>query len=90
MALVDDLADRLAEDVMRAMAELGNDRLYLDVGKVLGTSSPSLQESFLTSVRLRLAEARGRKFLDDTLAAAEGGGKAPYVPTDVEIAGGGH
>jgi hypothetical protein len=64
MALLDDLADRLADDVMLAMAELGNDRLYMDVAKVLGTSSPSMQEAFLTSIRLRLAERRGREFLE--------------------------
>jgi hypothetical protein len=90
MSLADDLADALAADVMAAMARLGNDRLYMDVGKVLGTSSPSLQEAFLTSVRLRLAEARGRKFLEDTLQAAESGGKAPYVPTDKELPGSSH
>lgn len=87
MALLDDLADRLADDVMKAMAELGNDRLYIDVGKVLGTSSPSMQEAFLTSIRLRLAAARGQKFLDDTMRAAREGGKAPAAPAD-EIKGG--
>jgi hypothetical protein len=90
MALLDDLADRLADDVMLAMAELGNDRLFMDVAKVLGTSSPSMQEAFLTSIRLRLAERRGREFLEATLRAQREGGKAPYVPTDKDIAGGGH
>lgn len=90
MALLDDLADKLAADVMEAMERLGNDRLYIDVGKVIGTSSPSLQEAFLTSCRLRLSEQRGRKFLEATLKATREGGKAPYVPTDKDIAGGGH
>ncbi|MFZ5710903.1 MAG: hypothetical protein ACOY4T_14680 [Pseudomonadota bacterium] len=87
MALLEDLADALAHDVMAAQVEIGNDRLFMDVGKVLGTSSPSLQEAFLTSCRLRMAEQRGRKFLEDTLRAARGGGKTPYVPTDRDLPG---
>jgi hypothetical protein len=90
MALIDDLADALAHDVMQAQVELGNDRLFMDVGKVIGTSSPSLQEAFLTSCRLRMAEQRGRKFLEDTLKSARTGAKAPYVPTDKELPGSSH
>ena len=90
MALLEDLADALAHDVMAAQVEIGNDRLFMDVGKVLGTSSPSLQEAFLTSCRLRMAEQRGRKFLEDTLRAAREGGKTPYVPTDRDLPGSSH
>lgn len=87
MALIDDLADALAHDVMAAQEELGNDRLYMDVSKVLGTSSPSLQEAFLTSVRLRLAEGRGRKFFEDAVRALREGKSAPAAPRD-EVTGG--
>ncbi len=79
MALLDELADALAADTMAAMAELGDDRLYMDVGKVIGTSSPSLQEAFMTSCRLRLSEQRGRAYLEQVLrqrrAEAESQGK---------------
>ena len=68
MSFIDDLADALARDVLDAQVRLGDDRFYEKVGKVLGTSSPTLQEAFLTSVRIRLAEERGREFLRETLA----------------------
>ena len=81
MALLDELADALAADTMAAMAELGDDRLYMDVGKVIGTSSPSLQEAFMTSCRLRLSEQRGEAFLADALKAWREGAT---VPRDTE------
>ena len=69
MAVVDELADDLAKDVLAAQDEMGNDRLYLEVAKVLSTLSPSMEEGFLTAIRVRLAERRGRDFLDKRLAA---------------------
>lgn len=69
MSIVDDLADKLARDTIAAMAELGDERLHEEVAKVVGTSSPTLQEAFMTSVRIRLAEQRGRRFLEGKVAA---------------------
>lgn len=88
MALVDELGDKLAADVMRAMLELNNDRLYIDVGKVLGTSSLSLQETFLTSIRLRLAEQRGRVFFEEAVRAVKAGVAPPKAPSAPEASGG--
>lgn len=88
MAVLDDLGDDLARQCMEAMAEMGDDRFHNDVAKVLGTSSPSLQEAFLTSMRLRLAAARGAKFIEATLKARREGGKAPAAPRDIEPLGG--
>ncbi|MBW6505623.1 MAG: hypothetical protein K0B00_02600 [Rhodobacteraceae bacterium] len=80
MGLLEDLADKLAEDTLDAMEATGSDRLYIDVGKVLGTSSPTMQETFLTSIRIRLAERRGRQFLETTVAALQAGAAAPEAP----------
>ncbi|MCF1709908.1 hypothetical protein L0V05_13895 [Tabrizicola sp. J26] len=85
MALIDDLADNLARDTIEAMEKFGNDRLYVDVSRVLGASSTTLQEAFLTSIRLRLAERRGRKFLEAAITAAETGATAPEAPKDLSI-----
>nr|WP_211092112.1 hypothetical protein [Gemmobacter aestuarii] len=68
MAMTDDLADALATDVLAAMDEMGNDRFYDEVSKMLGSLSPSMQESFMTAIRVRLAERRGREFLNKRLA----------------------
>jgi hypothetical protein len=88
MSVADELADDLARQTMAAMVELNDDRFYNDVAKVLGVSSPSMQEAFLTAIRVRVAAARGQVFLDLTLKAAREGGKAPQAPRDVEPSGG--
>jgi hypothetical protein len=74
------LADELARDTIEAMEKLGNDRLYVEVSKVLGASSTTLQEAFLTSIRVRLAERRGRVFLEAVVKAAETGTAPPVAP----------
>jgi len=74
MALLDDLAEKLAADVMQAQHELGEkaERLYVEVGNYIGTSSPSLQEAFMTACRLHLSEQRGRTFFETRLKALKG------------------
>jgi hypothetical protein len=87
MGVVDDLADALARDVIASQDALGDDRFYEKVGRVIGASSPTLQEAFLTAVRIRLAEARGRAFLEAALTARREGRSAPEAPRDT---GSGH
>lgn len=83
MSFVEDLADALARDVLAAQDEIGDDRFYEKVARVLGASSPTVQEAFLTSVRVRLAEMRARRFFEQSLAAKRGGGAAPEAPRDM-------
>lgn len=84
---IQELGDALARDVLAAQDELGDDRLHEKVGRVVGTSSPTLLEAFLTSVRIRLAERRGRRFLADVLAAARSGAAAPEAPRAPDAGG---
>ncbi len=65
-----DLADKLAADTIKAMDALGEDRLYEQVAKVLGASSQTSEEAYLTSMRIRLAERRARQFLTDHVKEA--------------------
>jgi hypothetical protein len=88
MSFVDDLADALARDVLAVIDEMDDDRFYEKVSRVLGASSPTLQEAFMTSVRIRLSERRGRKFFEDAVKAMREGGDAPEAPKD--YSGGGH
>jgi hypothetical protein len=85
MTFIQELADELARDVIAAQDELGDDRFYDQVGRVLMAASPTLQEYFMTSVRIRLAEQRGRVFLEKALAAKRKGEKAPDAPKDLSI-----
>ena len=85
MSFIQTLADDLARDVLAAQGELQDDRFYEQVGKVLLAASPTLQEAFMTSIRIRLAEARGREFLHRSLKAKREGGSAPAAPRDVSL-----
>jgi hypothetical protein len=83
MSKLQDLADQLAEDVLAAETELNDDRFYEKIAKVLMAASPTFQEAFMTSVRVRLAERRGREFLEKALAAKRGETEEePVAPVD--------
>ncbi|WP_374645419.1 hypothetical protein [Tabrizicola sp.] len=83
MTKLQDLADQLAEDVLAAEAELDDDRFYEKVAKVLMAASPTFQEAYITSIRVRLAERRGREFLEKALAAKRGEiAEEPVAPVD--------
>jgi hypothetical protein len=83
MSALQNLADQLAEDVLAAEVELDDDRFYEKIAKVLMAASPTFQEAFMTSVRVRLAERRGREFLEKALAAKRGEiDEEPVAPVD--------
>ena len=46
------LASKLAKEPLALQRQTGEDRLYMEVGKVLGQSSQTLEEAFLTEVRV--------------------------------------
>ena len=64
---LNDLADKLALDCIAVQNETGNDRLFMELAQELGASSQTLEEAFLTCVRTRLANEKGRKFLAEKL-----------------------
>lgn len=72
MALLEDLTDKLADDTLNAVDDTGDETLIRRVAAELGTSSPTMEESFMTSIRFRSAERRARRFLEKVLA-----GEAP-------------
>ena len=85
MSFIQELADKLAKDVIESQDELGDDRFYDQVGRVLMAASPTLHESFMTSIRIRLAEQRGRIFFEKALAAKRKGETAPEAPKDLSV-----
>lgn len=66
---VQEMANALAEECLEVQKEVGNDRLFMELGQVLGASSQTLEEAFLTAVRTRMANEQGRAFLADKLKA---------------------
>ena len=83
MALINDLCDRLAIDVVAAMDELGDDRFHDKVSKVLLDMSPTTQEVYLTSIRVLLAEHKARAYLNAALKAKREGKTGPHIHMDV-------
>ncbi len=73
MSTLETLASKLADDTMVAMKLTGNQRLFVEVGDLLAASSQTLEEAYLTEVRVRLAERGARKFLEGKIAEARKG-----------------
>jgi hypothetical protein len=66
---VTEMANKLAEECLAVQTEVGDDRLFIKVGDVLGASSQTLEEAFLTAIRTRMANDAGRRFLAQRLKA---------------------
>lgn len=72
MQLIDDVADRLAIRVLDLVEETGNAELVDEVKREIGASSATLEEAFITAVRVRRAEARALALLDRFRPPASG------------------
>ncbi len=71
MNTIETLAQKLAIDTLKIQDVINEDRLYMEVGQVLGAASQSLEEAYLTEVRVRLAERKARAFLNQKIAALQ-------------------
>ena len=69
MSKVNELADSLAEDVLKMIQITGDDRLMHQVSELLEESSSTLQEEFMKSIRVQMSAKRAREFLAQKLAA---------------------
>lgn len=72
MSYVDDTALELAQKAFAEAKASGEGKIVEQIGELLGASSQSLQESYLTFVRVLRAEERARKLLADSAAKREG------------------
>lgn len=73
MSILEDLADKLAQDALAAVKETGDDSIIELISRELGSSSQTTQEAFNTAIRMRTAEARARVALDERITKlAEG------------------
>ena len=72
MSYVDDVALELAQLALADAERTGEDKIVDQIGELLGASSQTLQESYLTFVRVRRAEARARQILAARAAKSEG------------------
>ena len=65
MELVETLADVLAKESLEAIEMFGDEKFVDKMSEVIGASSPTLEEAFLTAVRIRRAEKRARVLLTE-------------------------
>ncbi len=77
MSAIEDLADALARDTIAAGDEIGDDRLHEDIARAVSVLSPTMQEAFMTAIRIRLAERRGLSLLENRIAAFRRDAPAP-------------
>jgi hypothetical protein len=84
MAIADELADKLAADVIAYIETTGDEDIIARLGQTLGDSSQTLQEAFITSVRVQRAAIRANQILAEKLAAFEGTPHPPAAEARVE------
>lgn len=67
MGVTEDLADELARDVIKAIEATGDETIITDIQNILGATSQTAEEAFLTAVRVRRANIKARAVLLDKL-----------------------
>ncbi len=70
MSYYEDMAQKLALDVLKAQEATGDDQLVIDITETLEGTSSTLHEAFVTAVRVYLADERARAQLTARLKAA--------------------
>lgn len=63
MAITEDIADELAQDTMKIITATGSEDVIAEVSEAIGAFSQTMQEAYLTAVRVRRAEVRARALL---------------------------
>ncbi|MEL7259690.1 MAG: hypothetical protein AAFN80_17985 [Pseudomonadota bacterium] len=63
MGVTEDLADDLALKVIKYVDASGDDGVITDIVNVLGATSQSAEEAFLTALRVRRANQKARALL---------------------------
>ncbi|MDW4497847.1 hypothetical protein R5H30_07635 [Sulfitobacter sp. D35] len=70
MGVTEDIADDLARETLKIIEATGDDAIVKQVADTIGGSSQTMEEAYLTAVRVRRAEKRARELLSQH-------GKAP-------------
>ncbi len=67
MPTTEELGIALAEDVLKAVEEMGDDAIINEVNKIVEASSSGLQEAYMAAVRAQRASVRARDHLNARL-----------------------
>lgn len=63
MTYLEGIADALAQQVLDVLDAGGSEDVVDDVKKIIGTSSTTLEEAYMTAIRVRRAERRANELL---------------------------
>ncbi|MDW3184188.1 MULTISPECIES: hypothetical protein [unclassified Roseobacter] len=63
MGIVEDVADELALESLKIINATGDDAFVQRIADTIGGSSQTMEEAYLTAVRVRRAEQRAREVL---------------------------
>ncbi|MEQ9258057.1 MAG: hypothetical protein RIG84_03065 [Roseovarius sp.] len=69
MGVTEDLADELALQVIKYVDASGDERVVDEIVQILGATSQTAEEAFLTSMRVRRANIKARALLLDRVKA---------------------
>ena len=81
MPTTEELGIALAEDVLKAVDEMGDDALVNEVNKIVEASSSGLQEAYMAAVRAQRASVRARDHLNARLKRFRAAKTAQAAPT---------
>jgi len=82
MGVTEDLADELARDVIKLIDATGDDQIIADITQILGVSSQTAEEAFLTAIRVRRANIKARALLLQRVKDFKNGKAPPDPHTD--------
>ncbi|WP_424943101.1 hypothetical protein [Aliiroseovarius crassostreae] len=63
MNFLEQVADALAQDVLKVYEATGDESVITKVKNELSTNSSTLEEAYMTAIRVRRSEKRGRELL---------------------------
>lgn len=66
MSFIDDMGMSLADEALAEAAASGDEKLVDRIAAMLGASSQSLEEAYLTGIRVRRAEARAKEMIEES------------------------
>ena len=82
MAIAEDLADKLAAQVVAHVERTGDEEIVKILASAIGESSQTLQDAFITSVRVQRAALRAERQLKERIARFEAAPRAKAGPPD--------
>ncbi|WP_397541520.1 hypothetical protein [Roseovarius salis] len=86
MGVTEDLADDLAQQVIKYVDASGDEGIVSEIVQILGATSQTAEEAFLTSMRVRRANIKARALLLERVRKFKAGNEG-QTPGDADEPG---